>query len=84
MKVFAQQCTRCDEYITGELTNERPAYLVKWLHKWIANKFYGFPYQGSNYRGRETDLDHLASRCEACAAGWCYYLKVRQYRQNIN
>ncbi len=77
MKIFAQQCERCDEYITGELNNERPKNLVKWLHKWIANMFYGFPYYGSRYRGRKTDLHHQENRCEACTDGWCYYLKVR-------
>jgi hypothetical protein len=82
MKIFAQQCTRCDEYITAELINERPKHLVKWLHKWIANKFYGFPNFRSRYRGKETDQHHLKDRCEACIAGWCHYLKARERRIN--
>ncbi|CAF3536295.1 unnamed protein product [Rotaria sp. Silwood1] len=75
MKIFAQQCKQCDEYTTGELTNKRPQYLVKWLHRWIANKFHGFHFPQSGYRGKKTDQNHLASRCEACAAGWCHYSK---------
>jgi hypothetical protein len=82
MKIFAQQCKNCDEYITGELDNERPGYLVKWLHYWIANKFYGFPSYGSHYRGKETDLNHLENRCEACITRWCHYLKVKNRRVN--
>lgn len=82
MKIFAQQCKRCDEYITGELNNKRPIYLVRWLHKWIANKFYGFPFYGSDYLGKETSLNHLQNRCEACYAGWCYYLKVKNIHVN--
>lgn len=78
MKIFAQQCKKCDESITGQLDNERPEFLVKWLHKWIAHKFYGFPKSTSNYRGRKTNAPHLESRCEACAAGWCCYRKVKQ------
>jgi hypothetical protein len=76
MKIFAQQCQNCDEYVTPELDNERPRCLVRWLHRWIANKFYGFPFSGSYYRGKETNLNHLQDRCEACQTGWCYYLRV--------
>ncbi|CAF3161247.1 unnamed protein product [Rotaria sp. Silwood2] len=75
MKIFTQQCKRCGEYITSELTNERPQHLVKWLHRWIANNFYGFHFHHYGYRGKKTDRNHLASQCEACAAGWCHYLR---------
>jgi len=82
MKIFAQQCQNCDEYVTPELDNERPRNLVKWLHRWIANKFYGFTFNPSNYRGKETNLNQLQDRCEACQTGWCDYLKVKSRYAN--
>jgi hypothetical protein len=75
MKFFAQACQRCNEYITCELDDGRAAYLVAWLHGWIANKFYGFRIYGSGYRGKKHEKKHLTKRCEACASGWCQYLK---------
>jgi hypothetical protein len=82
MKIFAQQCQNCDEYVTPELDNERPRCLVRWLHRWIANKFYDFPFHRPNYRGIEIDLNHLENRCEACQTGWCYYLKLKSRYAN--
>ena len=76
MKIFAQQCIRCDEYITGELVDKGPEYLVKWLHRWIANQFYHIQMYNAPYRGKRTDKKHLINRCEACAAGWCRYQKT--------
>ncbi|CAF0975823.1 unnamed protein product [Rotaria sp. Silwood1] len=75
MKIFAQGCKECHEYMTGELTNERPQHLVKWLHRWIANKFYGFHFSHNGYRGQLTNRNHLVDLCEACAVGCCLYRK---------
>ncbi|CAF1065083.1 unnamed protein product [Rotaria magnacalcarata] len=73
IKIFAQQCKNCDEYVTAELDDQRCRNFVKWLHRWIAHKFYGYPFSRFGYRGKTIDRHHLANRCEACRAGWCYY-----------
>lgn len=73
MEIFAQQCKKCNEFITAELDNERPKHLVKWLHRWIANMFYGFHFRSSGYRGRQTLLHHETELCEACSLGLCAY-----------
>ncbi|CAF2947411.1 unnamed protein product [Rotaria sp. Silwood2] len=73
MKIFAQQCKKCDEYATDELDDQRCKNVVKWLHRWIAHMFYGYPFPRQGYQGRRSDQHHLANRCEACAAGWCHY-----------
>ncbi|CAF1060250.1 unnamed protein product [Rotaria sordida] len=73
MKIFAQQCKNCDEYVTGELDDQKCQNMVKWLHRWIAHKFYGYSFPRVGYRGRGSDRHHLVNRCEACEAGWCHY-----------
>ena len=44
MEIFAQQCKKCNEFITAELDNERPKHLVKWLHRWIAEHVLWFSF----------------------------------------
>ncbi|CAM4827380.1 unnamed protein product [Rotaria magnacalcarata] len=73
MKIFAQQCLNCDEYVTGELDDQKCQNFVNWLHRWIAHMFYGYPFRRLGYQGKTSDRHHLANRCEACEAGWCHY-----------
>ncbi|CAM4908457.1 unnamed protein product [Rotaria socialis] len=73
MKIFAQQCLNCDEYATGELDDQKCRNFVNWLHRWIAHKFYAYPFLSFGYQGRQSDRHHLANGCEACEAGWCHY-----------
>jgi hypothetical protein len=81
MKFFAQQCRQCNTYVTCVLQTDRIQLLVQWLHQLIANRFYGFPYRRSGYRGKHRSLEkHYENLCEACRAGWCAYRRQRPIR----
>ncbi|CAF2051294.1 unnamed protein product [Rotaria magnacalcarata] len=83
MKIFAQQCTTCDEYVTAELDDQKCRNFVTWLHRWIAHKFYGYPLPSFGYRGKKSDGPHLVDRCEACHAGWCHFHGNKSQNKNF-
>jgi hypothetical protein len=77
MKIFAQQCENCYSYITGELDNKRAGYLVRWLHRLIANTYYSYNLRSRAYLGKRTNTKHREDLCEACEKGWCHYRNSR-------
>ena len=82
MKFFAQQCRTCNGYATFVLDNYRIRLLVQWLHRWIANQYYGFRYQSRGYLGTNQRREpHLENLCDACRTGWCAYQRRQRTRQ---
>ncbi|CAF1479609.1 unnamed protein product [Adineta steineri] len=81
MKIYAQQCKKCGEYMTAEFEKERLNSLAKWLYRWIASHFYNIYFNDHGYQGRRRLAKHRDDLCEACDAGWCYYLKVKNSKR---
>lgn len=81
IRIFAQQCRCCLQYVTVELDEKEIIKFSQWLHRWIAKIFYKIRLPSKRKIGSEigskNDKPHCTELCEACHAGWCSYLWYR-------